>query len=409
MTTKTFTWERGPFDTCWKCGEKEAFGILSVGGDRVVKRCTKCRHSHAETLPDLDKKVIYLDQFAFSELHKVRSGTRRPDKWSDFWAQVDDLLTRAVLLQQAVLPHSDIHHKETIVSPFAGALRDTQEAIGGDIEFVSTNDIQLSQIEEFARAFFAGDDPRVTFDVDDVLEGDRNSWLPDMRITVGMDWSSFVPDTRKGRDETHASVASLIEGWRKAGDGFDEVLEREFGAYLASRQDALRHSMKRFEQGLAENDLFALAEFSHGFVQREIELVRRHARKAGVVEDRLTGATTEFWNWNGNREQPFAKISAYLFASLAAQFKGGRSKMPTPGLLNDINAISAYAPYVDAMLVDNECAELLRHGRCLKELSYKARIFSLSSATAFIDYLRSVVDLTPVNVGREASQLYGIG
>lgn len=31
-------------------------------------------------------------------------------------------------------------------------------------------------------------------------------------------------------------------------------------------------------------------------------------------------------------------------------------KPPTRGFMNDVRAISAYAPYVDAMFVDNECA-----------------------------------------------------
>jgi hypothetical protein len=166
--------------------------------------------------------------------------------------------------------------------------------------------------------------------------------------------------------------------------------------------------MELFEKGLAENDLWALANLSHGFVQREMELVRHYARKAGVDEERLTRVTTDFWTWPKNRDQPFGRILAYMFAALAAQFKGGRSKLPSAGLLNDISAIAAYAPYVDAMLVDNECAELLRYGRCQKDLNYKARIFSLSSAEAFVAYLQGIVESTPDDIRREASVLYGL-
>jgi hypothetical protein len=229
-----------------------------------------------------------------------------------------------------------------------------------------------------------------------------------MRISVGMNWSSFVPETRRGRDSSHAGIAGLVDGWKKSGCGFDEVLERELGAYLESRQEGLRHSMERFDKGVAENDPFAALNFSFGFANRELEIVRYYARKAGVPEEGLVHATTQFWNWDRNRQQPFGRILAYLFASLAAQFKGGRTRPPSAGFMNDINAIAAYAPYVDAMLLDNECAELLRHGRCLKELTYKARIFSLSSASDFIDYLRSIVTGAPDDVRREASTLYGV-
>ena len=227
------------------------------GGCRRILRSSR---SIADSSTSPQKKPLRdggRPQFAFSELHKLRSGTRRPDKWTDFWAEADDLLTRAVLMQQVVLPHSNIHHSETIVSPFSDALRDTQEAIGGDIEFLSTDEVQFAQVEEFARAFFAADEPQLSFNVDDVLEGERNAWLPDMRISVGMNWSSFVPETRHGRASAHAGITGLVEGWKKSGWGFEEVLERELGAYLESRQEGLRHSMELFEKGLAENDPFA--------------------------------------------------------------------------------------------------------------------------------------------------------
>jgi hypothetical protein len=99
--------------------------------------------------------------------------------------------------------------------------------------------------------------------------------------------------------------------------------------------------LKRFEQGVAEEDPFALINLSHSFVQREIELVRHYASKAGVSEEDLTQATTEFWCWPKNRQQPFGRILAYMFAALAAQTKAGRKTVPTAGFMNDIRAIAA--------------------------------------------------------------------
>ncbi len=403
---KSFTWEHGPFEDCWQCNGKGTFGVLSIGGQSVTKRCTNCRYSQTEMLPKLDKKVIYLDQFAFSELFKIRAGTRREDKWTDFWSEVDRLLNQAVLLQQVILPHSNIHHNETIVSPFAEGLRETQEAIGGDIAFVNTDEIQLRQIEEYVRAYFEADEPKIAYNIDDVLQGERNDWLPDMRITVGMDWSRFAPETREGRDNTHAEMVGLIEGWQKSGSGFDEVLKRELGAYFESRQQALLHTLRCFEDGHAKNDILSMINMAHSFVNREMEIVRHYATKAGVKDDAMARATTEFWHWSKNREQPFGRILAYLFAALASQFKGGRNKLPSPGLLNDITAISAYAPYVDAMFIDNECAELLRHGRCRKDLYYKAKIFSLNDADMVLAFLREIIAHTPDEVRREATSLY---
>lgn len=399
-------WEHAPFEDCWKCKGKGTFGVLSISSDRVTKRCTMCRYSHCDQLPELNKRVIYLDQFAFSELHKLRAGKRKSDKWTAFWSEVDALLNQAALLQQVVLPQSNIHHNETIVSPFPRALRQTQEAIGGDIDFLGTDEVQLRQIEGYARAFFANDEPQIDLAVDNVLGGSRNSWLPDMRVTVEMDWSQFAPQRREGRATTHSAIVGLIEKWKEAEYGFEDVLKIELGAYFASRQQALRHQEMAVERGLAENDIWSEINASHSLISRELEIVRHYARKVGVPDENHPSATAHFWSWPKNREQPFGRILAYLFSALAAQFKGGRNKLPTPGFLNDVTAISAYLPYVDAMFLDKECAELLRHGRCKTDLKYRASVFSLNDSEAFLAFIEQIIDHTPDDVRREATALY---
>src|SRR6187551_2266022 len=110
-------WERGPFEQCPMCEHEESYGILSAGGKTLTRRCKACGFSEGIKLPALDKKVIYLDQFAFSELFKLKSGKRKEDAHTEFWQAADRQINRVVLLQQAVFPPSDVHHSETLVSP----------------------------------------------------------------------------------------------------------------------------------------------------------------------------------------------------------------------------------------------------------------------------------------------------
>ena len=152
MPIKTgFKWERAPWSRCPSCGANE-FGFLSGGDDTIAWRCSRCRYREDEPLPEVDKKVIYIDQFVFSELFKLKAGTRREDKLTPFWQEVDAILHRVVHLQQAVLPHSNIHQAETIVSAWPSELREYYEAIGGDIRFEDTSDVQMREITEFAAA-----------------------------------------------------------------------------------------------------------------------------------------------------------------------------------------------------------------------------------------------------------------
>jgi hypothetical protein len=168
--------ERGPFQTCPGCGATHSFGILSAVGDTVRRRCKACRFSLDEVLPALDKKVIYLDQFAISEFYKVKSKTRRPDAGNqEFWQDFQRLANRAYLLQQVIFPASNIHSDETIVSPFASDLGLAHEMMSGDTSFEDAQEIAAQHEFAYAKAYLSGSPPpELSTDVDDILDGQRN-------------------------------------------------------------------------------------------------------------------------------------------------------------------------------------------------------------------------------------------
>ena len=76
-------------------------------------------------------------------------------------------------------------------------------------------------------------------------------------------------------------------------------------------------------------------------------------------------------------------------------------------MMNDVRAIAVYAPYVDAMFVDRECAALLAEPP-LADLNYKARVFSLSNGQAFLDYLAEMEAATLPEVRQQAARIYGV-
>lgn len=402
-----FTWERPPFLRCPMCDLGETFGILSAGGDSVTRRCVKCRFSHSEKLPALDKRVIYLDQFAFSELFKLKSGNRRTDAHTDFWVEADQLITRVLLLQQAIFPASEVHHSETIVSAWPVELRHAYEAMGGDVRLEDTNIIQLRQVRAFADAYISGTPVALDFDIDSVIRGKRNAWLTDMRISLSTDYSQFADATRASVAETAGEIANLMAQWRRMGYGFDEVLEIELGSYQASRLEALAHFAKRHQEAVASGDFMAELNVGMSSIVKEMSLMRDVLSRAGVPVDRHDEEINGFWCWEGNRDQPFGRILAYMFAALAGQVKAGRIKPPTPGFMNDVKVLGAYAPYVDAMFVDNECATLLSQGRPRDELTYRARIFSLNTKNDFLEYLKVLEASASGEVRRQAESIYG--
>jgi hypothetical protein len=47
--------------------------VLSVGDTRCERRCRACWHTATVHLPEITKKIVYIDQFAFSNIMKVLS------------------------------------------------------------------------------------------------------------------------------------------------------------------------------------------------------------------------------------------------------------------------------------------------------------------------------------------------
>jgi hypothetical protein len=395
--------ELPPFRKCPKC-KNETFGTLSVGGAVATKRCKDCRYSHGEVLPDVDKSVVYLDQFAVSELYKTKTKTRRQGAPSEqFWQDCYLLAHRAYLRQQVVFPVSNLHSDETIVFHSPAELRIAHEMFSGDTSFEHTGTIAKHQEREFAKAYLNGSGPpALTFNVDDVLSGDRNVWLPVYHIDVNSNLSIFAPGIRRDRATAGNSLTQLAEGWAKNHCTFDQILKRELSSYGSAMRIAVQHEAATTRAALASDDPSSLLDVSFGLQNRYRELASMFARAAISGKDVST-----FLDWNCNKEQPAHKIFAYLMAALGWRVSSGQSPNLSAGILSDFTAIATYAPYVDAMFVDRQCASLLQQGRLRSELSYKARIFSMSNQQDFLSYLKQLGEAASKEVRELAHELYG--
>lgn len=79
-------------------------------------------------------------------------------------------------------------------------------------------------------------------------------------------------------------------------------------------------------------------------------------------------------------------------------------------MMNDIRVISSYAPYIDAMFVDNECAAFLREEPLRSEgnLPIRAKIYSLNTKDDLLAYLRELEVEVPPEIKRQAVDVYGV-
>jgi hypothetical protein len=110
----------GPFVRCPNCGE-EQFGIHIVGGRSYQRRCRNCWHGARFALPDLSRKVLYVDQFVISNMMKALDGThpRHQATAADpLWRTLFERLDRLVKLQVVICPPSDVHRSESLVTAY---------------------------------------------------------------------------------------------------------------------------------------------------------------------------------------------------------------------------------------------------------------------------------------------------
>ena len=306
-----------------------------------------------------------------------------------------------------IFPASNLHSDETIVWHSPKELRLAHEMFSGETSFRRTDEIAVSQEWEFAQSYISGGGPpSISFEIDEVLEGERNVWLPVFHIGVNSDYSMFAPGLRNDRATAEASLKHLADGWAKDRRTFDQILQHELSSYGSAMRSALIEQIKRTNAAIASSDPSAVLEMHFGLINRYKQLADMFERN-GIPKKDSFKEVLKFLDWPENQHQPAHKIFAYLIAALGWRVSSGQSPNTSAGILNDFTAIATYAPYVDAMFVDRQCASLLKQGRLRSELSYRARIFSMSNKEEFLQYLETLCETAVDEVRVMANELYG--
>jgi hypothetical protein len=345
---------------------------------------------------------------AFSELFKLEAGTRNPAAaHHDFWVNARRLVRRTLLLQQAIFPSSDVHQNETIVARDPAGLRAAYERVGGDARLKDTQDVESRQVWDCFEAYREAREPTFDLSVDKVMRTKRNEWLPDMRVVVNTDLTFLAESIRNDVNRTAVEMEGLLDFWRKVRPSFDAVLQNELSQFGETRREGLARCLIEYPRAMASDDPLVFMNVLGNRILREFSDLHKEFMKSGFDEDAAVVEVCRFWNWEGNRSQPAHKVSAYLFAALSRKVVAGQRRV-TRGFCNDVRAISTYAPYLDAMFLDNECATLLGEAPLPERLGLRAKIFSLNSRDDFLAYLEETEARADAETREGARVIYGI-
>ncbi|MFY8042970.1 MAG: hypothetical protein ACOVOD_08590 [Rhodoferax sp.] len=328
-------------------------------------------------LPRLKKRVVYLDQSLLSSAYK--RGDARSVRIVDW---ISDLACKQLL----VTPHSNVHESETYQwsgyggkTP-AGLMRFIEQAARG-LRFQPTYQVEEVQLLKAFSAFISGGEPRYKLDRCEAIPREVDDWHNYVYVSV----NRYLEDKDSVASMKRTAVANLVslfDGWSKSTTTYEQDVDAEIA-------DASRTYMSQYAKYLArlmQGDWAAILD--PPVASHYVEKMAATLPRDQTPEDRLA-RVAEFLRSPYFADTPITALTARIFATLKAMVKAGafpnREKAVNvlSGIFFDVQHIASYAPYADAIFVDNQMANLVAQPSVALTQQYGTLVFSLNTIDKF--------------------------
>lgn len=365
---------------CPSCGTPESYGNVSVGGNVLSRGCLYCRHWDRIPLPKLQKKIIYLDQFFFS--HAFRGEHK-------MFVEAQERITNLALAQQIVAPYSNLHEDESQLwteRQRAPLFEFIKQASGGH-RFRYEYEVKSRQIHGAFDAFLA--QGRTTHAVQpfDALDSDVNGWDG----YVWIDVRSFIEkhdDLKRRKSASTDQLLDAFSDWAQTPSTFADDVRFEL---LSSAKSYITMYVD-YVQRIVSGDPSAFLTANENSMMIE-GLLRYHDKLPATLRMQRIQA---FFESEYFANVPYERIGSELFAVLRQRLREGgykdreKNRKRFGGLFYDIRFISAYAPYCDAMVVDNLMYQWTTDPLIDLPKRFGVRLFSRRNWDEFLDYLADI-------------------
>ena len=409
----------GPYIKCPKCG-KNSFSVSIICDHHYFRRCTECYYpdpskgekSVKYMLSQLNKKVIYIDQFAISNMMKfLNPATKSHKKVKDdiFWGKLFEQLHTLCKLQLIICPDSDMHETESLLAPNYESLKRIYELLSNGISFQSHETIKLFQIiGQFN--IWSGDTKRYDLNVQDIVSKKINVWQDRLNVLINRDNSqSLIEEIRTNRDKVDDYVKDIFVKWQKEKN-------KDFDYWYKAERRSIAETLIKLYQKNLERILkmsyglipFEIDAFLPGFANKVFYAIKKRLKRKGISEEKeINKKLCEFLYSEIFEDAPYIKIASMLYAAMARRANKGKKEPPGRGFLNDIEVISTLLPYCDAMFIDNECRSLLLEKPLCDDINYDTKVFSLSNKREFLEYLDQIKHSASEEHMKAVEEVYG--
>lgn len=216
-------------ESCPKCGFVGRYGNVNVGNNILNRGCNNCGEWIRLPLPDLRKKIIYLDQFFLS--HAFRD---QEQPFVDAANRIKDMAARQLI----VCPYSSVHTDETHLWR-----HEQQEELFKFIkqtargyQYNQAYEIKQTQMHRAFEAFISNGDLFQNIKERDAFRDDIHRWDDYFWIDI----RPFLGDLEEMRQGKAAAISGLVElfpEWAKLTTSFEEDTDMEAKGYGRSLID----------------------------------------------------------------------------------------------------------------------------------------------------------------------------
>jgi len=368
---------------CPGCGGTKCFGNVSVH-ETVLRGCTRCNYRSNIWLPEIRKKVIYLDQFFFSGA--LRGGDPR-------FTEAAHKVRELCHLQLLVSPYSSVHEDETRQWRGHGGMSSEQlmdfiKDTARGAEFVKDYAVEQAQVLKAWKSFLNGQSSQYACEDRDALQGSLDSWDDYFRIDVG-GYTRDVELKRRLKKETVDILVKEFDRWQVSTQTFEQAVALEIHDAGKAYVNSYVAKIKRF----AEGDIGAAIDSPMNSMM--VEYMMHWLEDSRPIEDRLKRCI-EYFKSSHFAQVPSIWLESHIYGTLREMVKLGAfsnrddARQRLFGVFEDISHISLYAPYCDAIVIDNFMADLVGKPTVALGERYGVKVFSLNSWDALLAWLHSL-------------------
>jgi Zn ribbon nucleic-acid-binding protein len=405
----------GPYKKCPnpKCAAENAFGVFTIieGSHSYMRECIKCGYREEFDLPNIKKKVLYLDQFVISNLIKLLDKSHpshKRIKAIPFWESLFIKLEAASKSQAIVCPDSFYHKDESLAGNMDFRLmKNLYKYFSSGKTLYPSIMIARDQITQHFEEWLANKKVDFNFEPENIaFEKNLYTWSVGLRVSVG--WRPYpgqIESLQKTNIFTEEQLKIIWKRWQSEVDvGFIERVREETLSLGKGLIDTLRRFTERRNFVMAkiaagQNYNLELDDFLPPMSNEILEALVRIVRAKGVPGPQIPEIIVRYLNdADSLLEIPQIRISSVMLAGWA--HKAALGKKDPPKSTVDVQFISSYLPYCDALFVDKESALVLKEfprntPSYLRLKEFSAKIFSLNNKDEFLDYLDQLVAEIP--------------